>query len=449
MFPDLITPLTNAYTIISCTRKLMQGNLWPLVEETLSLGNDTYKEKGEFTVLWPGKIVVSTSSKQDEAILKYPRYCDEVKGGYGWDTFARICFGWENLIMAESKKHAAFVKVLGPLFSKKSVRDAYFSDLKAVTQASVYDWAEKNQGINLLDAALEYSCKSVTTCFLGKEATRYKEIIGAVQNLMKVFWDNAQMKPWALIYQLGRKIFAGCWPDSDKYWYSHAVLEWAILEAQNKNKADENSFLGRLTSEGFRTSEIVDNMKMLYFAGTETTGSSIATLLGQLAAHQEEQEKLRKELHEANVYSVVDLDYETLHKLPRLRAALYEALRLVPPLPIQVRKVQTESESYAYFIDHYHRLRDCQKVGPYPEQFNPERCLNNQALIDEIERAFGWGLTPCLGKNFALTETLLLVASIILQGSLELVEGDPNVVIREAGAHIDPSLKIRIHLKKD
>ncbi len=53
--------------------------------------------------------------------------------------------------------------------------------------------------------------------------------------------------------------------------------------------------------------------------------------LGHLATNMDEQKKLLKELHFANIYALEDLDFETLHKLSRLHAVFYEFLRLVHP----------------------------------------------------------------------------------------------------------------------
>lgn len=444
LYTPLKTPTLSSQGVISSTWQLMQGRLWPLIEKALCLGQDQYRAMGSFRVALLGKIVkivISTNDKQDDVILQHARYGEKIEGGYGWDTFARICFGWENLIMTKGQKHAKLSRALAPLFNIKSVRDCYYKDLKAVTQTTVTSWSKEKQGIHLLDVALEHSCRSVTTCFLGKEAAESKAIVEAVRNLMGVFWDNAQIKPYALICQVWRKIFGRCCGDPDGYWHSHDVLEDAIEKA--RNSAPKESFIGRLGEQEFTHQELIDNMKMLYFAGTETTGSLITTLLGYLAINKDEQKKLLEELHNANVNALEDLDYEKLHKLSRLRAVLYESLRLVPPLPVQVRMVQTDRGSYSYFIDHYHRLRDRNHVGQNPNQFNPERFLDNGTLICDVEKTFGGGRTLCLGKHFAITETLLLIASIILQGSFELIEGDPTEVIREAGAHLSPNLKIR------
>lgn len=438
---------TNTRGIFSSSQEVVKGRLWPLIEETLSLGEDSYRPQGSFRAIVLGQILVSTDSEEDARILRHPRYGPHMKGGHGWDTFARTCFGWENLIMTEGPKHAKLSRALGPLFKEKIVREQYFRDLKAVTQTTVENWAKEKKGVSLLKVALEHSCRSVTTCFLGREAARSTEIISAVQNLLGIFWDNAQIKPLATLYFVSRKLFNRCC-DPDGYWHSHDVLEEAIENA--RQSAPKESFIGQLLDEKFTSQELIDNMKMLYFAGTETTGSLITTVLGYLAALPDQQKKLRNELHETSIYSLDDLDYDTIqNKLPRLHAFLLESLRLVPPLPAQVREVQAEEGSYAYFIDHYHRLRDVKLVGKNPTEFDPERFLKNPDLKKEVQKTFGGGLTPCPGKNFAVTETLLLSAAIILQGPLELTAGNPNEVIMEAGAHLSSELTIRLGLKED
>lgn len=444
LLPPMLAPSLKSRTVTTATLELMKGRLWPLINMALYNGRGQYKALGSFSVFKLGKIVVSTDKKQNEAILKYQRYDKNVRGGYGWDTFARACFGWENLIMAEGEKHVKLVKTLGPLFTQPIVVNRYFNNLKVVTQTTVSDWAKEKDGIFLLNAALEHSCKSVTTCFLGKQAAQSKEIVEAVQNLMGVFWNLAQLNPMAIANQISRKIFGRRIGDFDGYWRSHDVLEDAIKKARTESQeTKEDNFINRLLDDKFTPQELIDNMKMLYFAGTETTGSLITTILGHLATKKFEQETLLEELHQANIEKLEDLNHEKLLKLKRLNAVFYESLRLVPPIPAQVRKVQTEFGKYNFFVDHFHRLRDCTVAGLNPEEFNPNRFLYDSPLRGEVDKTFGSGRTPCLGKHFAINETLLLIAATILQGRFELIEGNPSEVIMEAGAHLSTNLKIR------
>lgn len=458
LFTPLLVPSLNHLNTWTATRQTMEGKLWKLIEMALIFDTNnynTYKPLGSIRVLKLGKIIISTDTKQDKAILQYPRYCKDVEGGHGWKTFSLVCFGWKSLITATGDKHKKLIRTLGPLFTQTAVRNRYFDTLKSVTESTVSDWAKKKDGISLLNAALEHSCRSVTTCFLGQQAAKSKKIVDAVQNLMGVFWDAAQLKPKAILNQLCRKIFVRSLGDPDGYWQSHDVLEKAIKKtsklAKNGELSSEDNFISRLLDEKFTMQELIDNMKMIYFAGTETNGSLITTFIGHVASNESEQEKLIEELKEAGIEKIEDLTFENLHSLKRFRAGLYESLRLVPPLPAQVRKVLTKFGNYSYFIDHYHRLRDCRLVGENPEKFNPDRILNNPQLMREIDLTFGGGLTPCLGKHFALTETLLLMVAFIQQGSFELIEGDPSKVIIEAGAHLSPNLKVRFkqHSKID
>lgn len=448
LLPPLLLKPAKSLSLHTSTLEIMRGRLWPLIGKVLSEGNNQYKPLGAFQVFKLGKIVISTDSTQDEAVLKYPRYCENVKGGHGWDTFACICFGWENLIMAKGEKHQKLLKALSPLFKKQVVRERYFENLKTVTEMTVLEWEKKKEGIDLLNGAMQHSCRSVSSCFLGKEAGNSKEIVEAVQNLMHIFWDLSQFKPKAVIHQMSRQIFKRPAGDLIGYWHSHDILEKAIEQARTLVRASHaenevDNFMSRLLDHRLTAQEIIDNMKMLYFAGTETTGSLMTTALGCLAANEKEQDNLMVEFREANVKSIEDLNDEKLRTLKRLEAIIYESLRLVPPIPAQVRKIKTDFGSYAYFIDHFHRLRDRTLVGDNPEKFEPERILENPLLKKEIDKTFGSGLTPCLGKYFALTETSLLIAAVILQGHIEIVEGDPSSIIIEAGAHLPLNVKIR------
>lgn len=94
-------------------------------------------------------------------------------------------------------------------------------------------------------------------------------------------------------------------------------------------------------------------------------------------------------------------------------------------------------------------MRDSNQVGDFPNDFLPDRFLNNKELFHKVDKTFGAGRTMCLGKHFAITESLMFVASVILQGPFDLIEGNPKEIIREAGANLSPDLKIRIHLKQD
>jgi len=153
-------------------------------------------------------------------------------------------------------------------------------------------------------------------------------------------------------------------------------LETAIHRAEEQG----SELISEMRENEFTDQEIIDNIKMFYFAGTETTGSVITTILAHLAKRSDLVEMLRIELREQGMSRSADLNYEKLRKLPGLRAVMYEAGRLVPPLGLQVRTV-TKTHDIAgerlpkganIFVDLYHRGRDTNRYSD-ANGFHPER----------------------------------------------------------------------------
>ncbi|KAJ3782602.1 cytochrome P450 [Lentinula aff. detonsa] len=75
--------------------------------------------------------------------------------------------------------------------------------------------------------------------------------------------------------------------------------------------------------------EILGQMNVLLFAGTDTTGTVMSRCLQELALHPEVQERLRQEI--TAVSHCGDLSYEAIDSLPLLEAVCRETLRLYPP----------------------------------------------------------------------------------------------------------------------
>ncbi|KAI5895540.1 cytochrome P450 [Schizophyllum commune H4-8] len=83
--------------------------------------------------------------------------------------------------------------------------------------------------------------------------------------------------------------------------------------------------------------ELVGQMSVLIFGGTDTTSSALSRILYLLAKHPDVQDRLRQEIRAAKeTYGV--LTYDELESLPLLDAILRETLRLYPPASQLLRK---------------------------------------------------------------------------------------------------------------
>lgn len=184
-------------------------------------------------------------------------------------------------------------------------------------------------------------------------------------------------------------------------------LLWALLSARDES--------GTAMSQR----QLLDEVRTLFIAGHETTALTLAYSLYLLAAHPDAQERLRHELS-AELGSR-PAGISGLARLPFLRGVVMESLRLYPPAdtigreavehctigPLHLRKGTN------IFMSQWVVHRDSRWFAN-PQQFAPER------WTDEFERAlprfaffpFGGGPRVCIGQSFAITEAMLVLATL-------------------------------------
>ncbi|KAJ3502727.1 hypothetical protein NLJ89_g8754 [Agrocybe chaxingu] len=124
----------------------------------------------------------------------------------------------------------------------------------------------------------------------------------------------------------------------DQVGHGKDIIMKANIFASEEDRLSEKELLGQVTS--------------LTFAATDTTSSALTRTLYLLAAHNDVQERLRKEIRDARKeHDDQDLDYDPLVALPYLDAICRETLRLaradnILPLGTPVKGVDgTEMES--------------------------------------------------------------------------------------------------------
>lgn len=184
------------------------------------------------------------------------------------------------------------------------------------------------------------------------------------------------------------------------------------------------------TGEGLSAKEIRDEMVTIYVAGHETTSLALTWTFYLLSQHPEVEAKLHAELSEV-------LGGRTPHAedVPRLRYArmvIDETLRLYPPAHTLSREAISADElaghripagSAIYIVPwllHRHR-----KLWERPERFAPERFLPENAVHRPRfgYLPFGAGPRICIGGTFAVTEAILILATITQRYRLRLKPG--------------------------
>lgn len=203
---------------------------------------------------------------------------------------------------------------------------------------------------------------------------------------------------------------------------------------------------GTLTDEA--KNMIVDQFKTFYFAGHDTTATTIAWAMWELSRHPEALRKLRAELVEHGIWQQSSSGaaeeskempssptptptYEQLQKCVYLEGVIKEALRLYPPASGISR--QTGEDDVAATYNGYSLRNSVLIVNAYvmgrhpdlwkePDAFKPERFSDgSEADVNAKFLPFSRGPRDCIGKYFALLEAKLAVSALAVRYDLDCV----------------------------
>ena len=211
-----------------------------------------------------------------------------------------------------------------------------------------------------------------------------------------------------------------------------------IWERRSRAKAG-NDLLGSLLSahdSGGSTmsdEQLHDEILTLFLAGHETAALSLTWAAYLIATHPEIQEQAAEEVFTVTAGS--DVRAEHYPHLSFVTAVVKEALRLYPPV-WSLGRVATKDSALGNVpvvkgTDLWlclHRLHRDPRWYPEPEQFRPERWLGNQAQRRFTYAPFGVGPRVCIGQHFAMTETVLGLASMLRRFSFLPTSSGPAEV---------------------
>jgi cytochrome P450 len=231
-------------------------------------------------------------------------------------------------------------------------------------------------------------------------------------------------------YDLARRHFRRCWI---------ALFERIVAERRHRGRERSRRDLFDLLAADSPEStapvvaeQLADQVATIIIAGHETTAAALFWSLYVMATMPNEEDALAAEA------GAVDLGpnraADAVPQLVRTRAVVDEVLRLYPPAFVIVRQAVHDDIAggvpiaarslvlIAPWVLHRHR-----RLWKVPETFDPSRFLPGTPPPARFAyMPFGVGPRVCIGAQFALTELVLVLATMIRAFRIELAE--PRIV---------------------
>ncbi len=205
------------------------------------------------------------------------------------------------------------------------------------------------------------------------------------------------------------------------------------------------------TGERMNDRQLRDEVMTIFLAGHETTANNLAWTFYLLSKHPQIRTQLQDE-----VDRLLGGRTPVLEDIPNLvytRQVLDESLRMFPPAWAIGRQAIQEDQVGGYriptgsgivissYVVHRHP-----EFWENPERFDPSR-FETQKVHERPHYAyipFGGGPRLCIGNNFALQESTLVLAMVTQRYSLDLVPGHP--VVAETAITLRPRYGIQMFL---
>jgi cytochrome P450 len=219
---------------------------------------------------------------------------------------------------------------------------------------------------------------------------------------------------------------------------SRAILK-RLVNQRKQNPEKQNDLLDMLLDARYEDGsemeegQLLDEILILFAAGHETTSNALTFICELLARNPKAQIKILEE-----VQKVKSESSDIMHWIKNAnytKLVIEEAMRLFPPAYF-IDRINKEADDFNGFdlpkgtnllfsVYEIHRHPD---FWENPEEFIPERFLDDKIKFSKNYYPFGAGQRMCIGNNFAMYEMILAVITVVER--YEITEKNTPILIK-------------------
>ncbi|WP_079681572.1 cytochrome P450 [Planktothrix sp. PCC 11201] len=364
--------------------------------------------------------------------------------------------GDNSMFLLEGDRHKRERKLLMPSFHGERMRD-YGELITNITHKVIGQFSEGQAFIareTLQEISLDVILKVVFGVYAGERYSQLKCLLSGILDVFKspfsssfLFFPILQQNlghwsPWGYFLKQRQQI--------DELLYTE------IRERRENPDESRKDILSLMMTardeEGnpMTDQELRDELLTLLFAGHETTATAMSWALYWIHNQPEVYEKLIQEL-KSLPQNAEGMD---IFRLPYLTAVCQETLRIYPVAMLTFARENQESvDLMGYQLPPKTPVVGCiylthrrENLYPQADQFKPERFLERKFSPYEF-LPFGGGSRLCIGMALAQYEMKLVLATILLNYQLNLLEKQPVKAVRR-GVTLAPKGGIKMELLK-
>ena len=365
-------------------------------------------------------------------------------------TFAQ--WNGSSVLIAEGEQWIRQRRLVQPAFQPRRMEN-YGRTMVASAQQLVDSWSEVINRAGHLDVDVDEAMTRLTLSIICKTMfdTEVDDISGEIAEAVSVLSNVAY-------YEMQAALRLPMWLPTAwnrrKRW-AIGVLDqavWRFVRQRRQDGSDHGDLLSMLLAAVDEESggsqlddrQVRDEAMTLMLAGHDTTAAGLDWLWYVIASHPEVARRCREEVD--SVVGQREPSASDIEQLPCLSGTIKETLRLYPPaIGIFLRQATSDVEIGGFDVpkgslitlSSFVTQRDS-RWFPDPERFDLERFSPERA--DDIPSGayfpFGAGPRVCIGQSFAMTEMILVAATMLQKCEVETVPG-----AAEPGMHVTMALR--------
>jgi cytochrome P450 len=328
----------------------------------------------------------------------------------------------EGLLVIDGEQHDTLRSYMNPAFHRRMLA-GYVEAMWRFTDQISATWSGPAPRDMLAEIRRITLLILVNTMFRVDFSPEMSQLWPAVLGLLNYISPGL----WLIWRDIPRPGAATARQQVDDYLYGLIRRRRAELDQAKTEPDDLLSLL--ITTPGMTDDLIRDQLLTMLIAGHDTSTALLAWALYLLGQHPEALAQAR-----AEVEAVLGDDVPTLEHTTQLRyldGVINEALRLYPPLHIGTRTAAVDLEFQGYHIPAGSRViyspyltHRQPHYWPNPARFDPSRFAPEQSRTRPPYSfvPFGGGSRTCIGAAFAQVEAKVILARLLQQFELELVQ---------------------------